>query len=212
MKINRECDINKIHLTSVHPDFIKLKPYKGSKKSGMLKRGVEMSKLLKKKVLICMALLGALIFILLNPGIEARQKQETLLSMSKESTEKINWLNYDEGLQKALNEKKHIMINFYADWCYYCKKMDNQTFTNWSIIEILKEGFVAIKVNADKERKLASSYKITGLPATVFLEYNAIPIQLFPGYMPTDMFENILKYIGGNYYKNMKYKDYLSKQ
>ena len=171
-----------------------------------------MSKVLKKKVLICMALFGALLFIFLSPVIEARQKQETLLSMGKESTVKIDWLNYDEGLQKAFNEKKLIMINFYADWCYYCKKMDNQTFNNWSIIETLKEGFVAVKVNADKERKLVSRYRITGFPATVFLEYNASPIQLFPGYMPPDMFDKILKYIGGKYYNHMKYKEYLSNQ
>jgi thioredoxin-related protein len=165
----------------------------------------------KKRALMCITLLGLAIFIFLNSGSEAEKREETLLSMSKELTEKINWLNYDAGLQKALNEKKYIMINFYADWCYYCKMMDNQTFGNLSIIENLKEGFVTIKVNADKERKLVSRYRITGFPATLFLEYDAAPILFFPGYMPPDMFDKALKYIRGNNYKHMKYKEYLTK-
>ncbi|MDY6853556.1 MAG: thioredoxin family protein [Thermodesulfobacteriota bacterium] len=170
-----------------------------------------MSMVSKKRPLICIILLGAGIFILLNSGIEAKQREENLLSMGKEFTEKINWFNYNEGLEKAFKEKKHIMILFYADWCYYCKMMDNKTFANLSIIESLKEGFVPIKVNADRERKLVSRYKITGFPSTLFLEHNAVPIQLFPGYMPPDMFIKALKYIKENNYNTMKYKEYINK-
>ena len=146
----------------------------------------------KRKILL---MLFTVVFMITTFSLMGLSKTEKAESKSEEKkTEKhLDWLNYDEGLQKALSEKKPILINFYANWCYYCKKMDGNTFTNASVVEYLTENFIAIKVNTDEKQKLASKYKVRGLPTTWFLQYDATPIHPFSGYMPPDRFMEILK-------------------
>jgi len=128
-----------------------------------------------------------------------------------ESADKLKWVDYKTGLQMALEEKKPVLINFFAEWCHYCKKMDNDTYGAIQIIDYLNENFVTIKINTDKERNLASSYKVMGLPTTWFLEYDATRIGPLSGYItPADLI-GVLKYIKGNHHKNMTLKEFLNK-
>lgn len=143
--------------------------------------------------------------------ITGKREETTPSTSSAGLNEKLEWLKYDTGLQKALSEKRPIMITFYADWCYYCKKMDGNTFSDTSIIGYLKENFVTIKVNTDKERNLASRYGVRGLPTTWFLEYNGTLIGPLSGYVPPDRFIKALKYIKDKHYNNITLKDFLEK-
>ena len=123
----------------------------------------------------------------------------------------LEWLNYDTGLKKGLEEKKPIMVTFYADWCSYCRKMDSDTLTNTSIIRYLTGNFVIIKVNTDKERELSSKYGVMGLPTTWFLKYNGTPIGPLSGYTPPDKFIKVLRYIREEHYKSISLKEFLEK-
>lgn len=106
--------------------------------------------------------------------------------------ESINWKSYDNGIAIAKHENKKIFLHFYADWCYYCKKMENETFKNNKIIEYLNKNFISIRLNADKEEKLVSKYGYRGLPFNWFLAYNGQPLGSFPGYSPPEKFIHYL--------------------
>ncbi len=61
----------------------------------------------------------------------------------------INWLTF-ENLEVAINEKpKPVFINFYTDWCVYCKKMDRKVFTNPEVIELINNHYYAVRFNAE---------------------------------------------------------------
>ncbi|HEC88488.1 MAG TPA: thioredoxin, partial [Thermoplasmata archaeon] len=85
--------------------------------------------------------------------------------IEKESvkTGSIEWKNYEEGMDSAYSNEKPVIIDFYADWCEPCKKMDEQLYTNEDIIK-KAENFIMIKVNADENRELAINYGIQYLP------------------------------------------------
>ncbi len=104
----------------------------------------------------------------------------------------INWQSYDQGRAIAKYENKIIFLHFYADWCYYCKKMENETFKDHKIIEYLNRNFVSIRLNADKEKKLASEYGCRGLPFSLFLASKGEPLGNFPGYSPPEKFIKFL--------------------
>ena len=135
---------------------------------------------------------------------------ESILPISVNSSG-IKWYSYEEGIERGKEEKKNVFLNFYTQWCGYCKKMDKETFANSSIIAYLNENFISIKVNSDKERQIANYYYVNGLPTSWFLSKEGSKISSLPGYIPSDMLINILKYIHTDSYKKMNFRKFMKK-
>lgn len=114
----------------------------------------------------------------------------------------IEWiLSEDEGLKLAGNSGKPIIIDFWADWCSVCKKMDKKTFSDAHVIEESKR-FVNIKVDCTdvddmKVKELWSKYGIVGLPTTIFIDQNGIILKekTINGFIGPAEFLNIMKNI-----------------
>ncbi|MBP2830635.1 thioredoxin family protein [Aquimarina sp. U1-2] len=67
----------------------------------------------------------------------------------------INWLSFEQ-LENALAiQPKKVMINFYADWCAYCKKMDRVVYTKPEIIEKINTAYYAVKMNVERKDSIS---------------------------------------------------------
>ncbi len=110
----------------------------------------------------------------------------------------IKWYSYDEGTAIYQNEGKRIYINFYADWCAYCKVMDKNTFTDPSVVRYLNKRFIPIKVNSEKDTETAKLFRVRGLPDNWFIETDGKVIGHRPGYIPPDVLLKILESIEEN--------------
>ena len=105
----------------------------------------------------------------------------------------IKWYAYNEGMALGENEKKRVFLHFYADWCYYCKKMAKETFHDPSVVSFLDENFIAIRVDVEKQKKITSSYDVRGVPTTWILEEKGDKIGPMLGYIPPGKFILMLK-------------------
>lgn len=127
---------------------------------------------------------------------------------SESKPEKILWLNYAEGMKAAEDSDKQILIDFTASWCGWCKKMEATTFKDDSVINMVNEHFIPIKVWGDSKKQLdVDGYKITeeslaknkyavsGYPTFYFLEADGEPIGKQPGYLQTAQFIEMLSYV-----------------
>ena len=48
-------------------------------------------------------------------------------------------------------QPKKVFVDFYADWCVYCKKMDKAAFEDSKIIMELNANYYAVKMNAESQ-------------------------------------------------------------
>ncbi|MBU0987134.1 MAG: thioredoxin family protein [Proteobacteria bacterium] len=120
---------------------------------------------------------------------------------SSAAAESIKWYRYDIGIDLAAAQKKKILVYFYTQWCPYCKKMDREVFSDPAVISFLNENFISIKVDMDKQKKLAVAFNVRGVPANWFLSDKGEKIGNIPGYVRTDMFMKLLKYVHSDGYK-----------
>jgi len=94
----------------------------------------------------------------------------------------------------AKTQDKPILIDFYTEWCGWCKRLDKDTYSDKQVQEKL-EKFVCVKIDAEANRALAKKYKITGFPSTIFLKSNGELIEVVPGYLPPKDFLKVLENI-----------------
>lgn len=143
--------------------------------------------------------------------------------VQNQKSEAFTWLKYDDGLKLAAKNHKPLMVDFYTDWCGYCKKMDKTTYTDSTIVRYIRDHFIAVKVNAESRETLnlpsgpgtgisvARSFKVTGYPSIWFLESDGKKISNIPGYAPPEKFIHVLRYFGDGAYKSQTFQDYYSK-
>lgn len=126
--------------------------------------------------------------------------KKTLLILAALSTattafaqKEIGWKNdWDAALQEGKQKNKLVMVDFYTDWCGWCKKLDADTFTNPEVIELSAQ-IVAIKINAEKDSgpTLREKYKVSGYPTIVFIDpKTGEQFARIVGYLPPKAFKD----------------------
>ncbi len=143
-----------------------------------------------------------------------------LVFLSSAYASQLEWLPFDEAYTKAKTENKIMLIDFYTDWCGWCKKMDRDTYSNDAIIEQMNKNFVAVKINPEKEgyietekgkmpwSRLASAVGVKGYPATAFFTSEFELIELVSGYFDPDEMKNLLTFMSDGLYDQLSFQDY----
>ena len=148
----------------------------------------------------------------------------------KPEAQTVQWMTFEEAVEASKTEKRKIFIDVYTDWCGWCKVMDKNTFNHPEIAKYLNENFYPVKFNAEQKEniefrghtfkyvasgrrgyhELAASLLQNKLsyPTVVFLDEHFNMLQPLPGYQKPDFFEKVVKYYGGDHFKQKGWKDY----
>lgn len=132
------------------------------------------------------------------------------------------WPTFDEAVAAAAQSGKPVLIDIYAPWCGWCRKMQKEVYGNEAIEAYVKKHFEYGRLNIDdsETRHLFKDYELTsqqlgyalgaqGTPTTVFLEKNGDYITRLDGYWNLDSFGKAIRYIGSGAYHHQNYEEYL---
>ncbi|GAC1527082.1 MAG: hypothetical protein NVS3B10_25100 [Polyangiales bacterium] len=99
-------------------------------------------------------------------------------------TQGFEWLPYDaKSFAKAKAERRYILLDGAAEWCHWCHVMDETTYRDPEIGRLLREKFVAIRIDVDARPDLEERYGEWGWPATILLSPDAEELGKFRGYL-----------------------------
>jgi thiol:disulfide interchange protein DsbD len=77
----------------------------------------------------------------------------------------------DRELASAEAAGRPVMLDFYADWCVYCKQLEKETFPDPAVQAALSDGVVLkadVTANDEADKALLARIGIPGPPAMIF--------------------------------------------
>lgn len=120
-------------------------------------------------------------------------------TVTAHGTVEVSWAKDLPGaLKRARAEDKPVLVNFYADWCVWCKRMESTTLRDNDVKALLRDQVIPLSLDVDGDgRDLSNEYRVDGLPTILVLDGSGREIGRIPGYMPPTGFlervENFLQ-------------------
>lgn len=146
----------------------------------------------------------------------------------------IKWMTLDEITVAQKTTPKPVIVDLYTSWCVWCKKMDESTFSDPTLISYINKNFYVLKFDAEAQQSVTFKDKVydvqkinnrnvhqlawdwgnvngrIGYPTIVILDNNMDKLQAFPGFKDVDAMTSLAKFYGDGIYKNKSWQDYLS--
>jgi thioredoxin-related protein len=138
------------------------------------------------------------------------------------------WMTLQQAQDSIKGQPKVIIMDIYTDWCYWCKVMENNTYSKPEVSSYMHENFYAVKFNAENKNTVLwkgksfaynPSYRVNDLalsltkgqlsfPTTVIITPDNQPPQFIAGYLKPSELEPILKYFGEGAYKKISFQEF----
>jgi TolA-binding protein len=107
--------------------------------------------------------------------------------------------SYEQILKRAKQENKYVFIDFFATWCGPCKRMDEVTFTDAKVQELLNS-MIAADWDAEKDpwAAVAKRYKVSAYPTLLVIGPDGEEVDRHLGFLePAEFITTIDGYRNG---------------
>ena len=106
------------------------------------------------------------------------------------------WQNWSgEVFERARQENRYVLLDLEAVWCHWCHVMDQTTYTDEAVRRVLRQHYIAVKVDHDARPDLANRYREYGWPATIIFAPDGTEIVKRAGYIPAEPMTRLLNAI-----------------
>lgn len=97
------------------------------------------------------------------------------------------WLtSLDEAIQQAQAKDQLILVDLYADWCGWCKRLEQEVYST-SEFQEFAENLVLLQVDTEdggEGTRLQERYDVMSLPTTLILDKNLVKVGEVAGFAP----------------------------
>lgn len=110
----------------------------------------------------------------------------SLCAMAASAVADVKWSDgtYAQVLERAKQENRYVFIDFYATWCGPCKRLDEVTYPDAKVSELLNS-MVPVKWDAEKDPWLATAkqYKVSAYPTLIVLDPSGKEVDRHLGFL-----------------------------
>lgn len=135
---------------------------------------------------------------------------------------KESFLEIQDDIDDALEQKRHVMLFFHLNQCPYCDRMLEDSFNNDPLKSFIQQHFDVIAINVKgarevafneditvTEMELAKTLKVQYTPTILFLNAKNKTVVRLNGYRTPEKFKRVLDYVKGGIYKQQTLVEYL---
>ncbi len=145
----------------------------------------------------------------------------------------LAWLPFENAVQAAAQQNKQVLVDIYAPWCGWCRRMHEEIYTDPAVKSHLNQHFILTRLNTSEyeqnvsyreydltEAELAAGFGAEGTPTTVFLAADGTYVTRLGGYPKNLMtatdpprsaaaeFLHVLQYISSGAYQTQDFQEY----
>jgi len=161
------------------------------------------------------------------------KKEITAPKLNPNRTDAINWITIEEVQVLMKEETKKVFVDIYADWCGWCKRMDQTTFIDPAVIKYMNQNYYCVKLDAEQKTDIEFGGKTYKFVAEGKRGYNQLPALLLdgkmslpsfvvfgddgkrasilPGYRKAPEFIQLMRFYKNDDYKKMTFVEYQAK-
>ncbi|MDD5614759.1 MAG: thioredoxin fold domain-containing protein [Candidatus Methanoperedens sp.] len=103
--------------------------------------------------------------------------------------------NLTKAFEVSNKTGEPLFVYFRSDTCGWCKKFEEESYTNKSIVGILSNNFTIVSIDVYKQKNITRLYGVRGTPSELFLYANGSEIKRLPGYVDNQTFLNTINEI-----------------
>jgi uncharacterized protein YyaL (SSP411 family) len=111
----------------------------------------------------------------------------TQLSFSTVSSahDGVTWQKWSDSVfDQAKKEGRFVLLDLGTVWCHWCHVMEEITYQDPAVIELINKRYIAVRVDADSRPDLSNRYEDYGWPATIVFNAQGGEIVKRRGYLP----------------------------
>jgi len=122
------------------------------------------------------------------PDVFAFRVPEGSRQITLEELNALKWLkDFDEALALAAKTGKYVFIDFYTDWCVWCKELRKNVFPTPEF-KAMAKSFVFVEIDAEAKPALAQAYGVDAYPTCVIVDSQGALVHKIVGYKDKDAF------------------------
>jgi thioredoxin-like negative regulator of GroEL len=117
-----------------------------------------------------------------------------LPATAQEAAGEVKWrTDYLAARREAQEKGRPLVIDFGTEHCYWCKRLDATTFHDPTVLRVMNDNFIPLRIDAEKESGLAQALRIQSYPTIIIAAADGKIIATQEGYLDAGRFHEKLQ-------------------
>jgi uncharacterized protein len=109
---------------------------------------------------------------------------------------RIAWQSWSDSVfAQAKSGGRFVLLDLGTVWCHWCHVMEEVTYRDPAVINLVGQRYLAVRVDADARPDLSNRYEDYGWPATIVFNSDGTEIVKRRGYLPPGQMASMLQAI-----------------